>query len=318
MKLKTLLVMLALLVACVIGGFSALAHSAIGSLGSSLTANATQAQRYAKLLNDTRAAQVAFQLQVQEWKNILIRGNDKELFDKYSKAFETQERSMDQLLLVVKGEMEELKLDASGVDRLLAEHKKLGVSYRQALAAWDPNDELTGKAVDKTLRGIDRATSGALTDLSSGIEQRATEDLAMASAQAAKTAKETLSFFLIIAAAALAASCALCWAIGRGVLRQVGGEPSDLAVSLSLIAKGDMTQPIAVRAGDESSIAASAAMMQMRVRAMVRSIRNGSQELDKAASAATLGSSAEEVKAAMREARKAVEGLGAATDRFKV
>jgi methyl-accepting chemotaxis protein-1 (serine sensor receptor) len=38
-------------------------------------------------IDTARSAQVEFKTQVQEWKNILIRGNDPAQLDKYSKAF---------------------------------------------------------------------------------------------------------------------------------------------------------------------------------------------------------------------------------------
>jgi diguanylate cyclase (GGDEF)-like protein len=73
--------------------FVALAVVATGgwrALESSNVRSAEAMQRSVTLsqaIDVARSAQVEFKIQVQEWKNILLRGNDPAQFDKYSKAF---------------------------------------------------------------------------------------------------------------------------------------------------------------------------------------------------------------------------------------
>src|SRR3954465_9108777 len=54
-------------------------------------ANSEQALRrslaISQAIDTARGAQVEFKIQVQEWKNILIRGNDPALLERYTQAF---------------------------------------------------------------------------------------------------------------------------------------------------------------------------------------------------------------------------------------
>lgn len=318
MKLKTLLVLLAFLITAIIGALSGLAYVSIGSLTDSLASNATNAKSYTTLLNETRTAQVAFQIQVQEWKNILIRGNDKELYAKHLKGFNDQERSMDETLNSMRSSMVSGNIDIGNIDSLLAAHASLGVKYRDALKTWNPEDELTGKAVDKLLRGIDRPTSAALSDFAAQIEKESIVNLSLSSGKAVARSKASVVTFLSVAAGSLAAALLVCVAVGRNVLDKIGCEPADLSHAFSSIAQGDLSIPIYVNSGENESLAARAALMQMRVRSMLRAITNGAHELERSTDKIAAATSVDAVSEAIFQSRQAVKGLLDASNRFKV
>lgn len=56
----------------------------------------------AESINFARTAQLDFKMQVQEWKDILLRGNDPDLFKKYSEQFAQREAAVDQDLEALK------------------------------------------------------------------------------------------------------------------------------------------------------------------------------------------------------------------------
>jgi signal transduction histidine kinase/ActR/RegA family two-component response regulator len=110
-------------------------------------------------------SQVNFKIQVQEWKNVLIRGHRPEDFAKYFSQFEERER-------MVRGRIRELigyeRVDADireRAERFLEDHTRIGRAYRAALAPRDLSLPGALYEVDREVRGIDRPPMNLLDDL---------------------------------------------------------------------------------------------------------------------------------------------------------
>ncbi|MBV6331951.1 methyl-accepting chemotaxis protein CtpH, partial [Pseudomonas aeruginosa] len=82
--------------------------------------------RAAQLIDE---ANLQFRGQVQEWKNVLLRGRQAEAQTKYWSQFEAQEGAVQDILgrlgSVAEGELKDR------VERLREEHRRLGTAYRQ-------------------------------------------------------------------------------------------------------------------------------------------------------------------------------------------
>src|SRR5690606_33972843 len=82
------------------------------------------------------AANVEFKIQVQEWKNVLLRGQDSGNLSRYWGQFEAQERKVQDIL----GQLSTLSADDHNlkgqVDRLRSEHQTLGANYRKGRDAF--------------------------------------------------------------------------------------------------------------------------------------------------------------------------------------
>ncbi|MEX6502304.1 methyl-accepting chemotaxis protein [Pseudomonas sp. 25A3E] len=109
-------------------------------------------------------ANLEFKVQVQEWKNVLLRGQDAENLSKYWAQFEAQERKVQELL----GQMaSQAKGDAglrSEIESLRSEHLKLGQNYRKGRDAFLAAGA-DAKAGDAAVKGIDRAASEQMSKL---------------------------------------------------------------------------------------------------------------------------------------------------------
>ncbi len=144
------------------------------------------------------SANVEFKGQVQEWKNVLLRGKDPAALSKYWGQFEDQERKVQNLLGKLVNEAREQGDSSlqSQVERLRSEHQTLGAAYRKGREAFlaagaDPT------AGDKAVQGIDRAASEQMTALVTQLHDRGTQQSAEISASAASTVTTGLVVMLV-------------------------------------------------------------------------------------------------------------------------
>ena len=125
---------------------------------------------------DIQAASVDFKTQVQEWKNILIRGNNEEQFVKYEKAFHEKEQAVQAKL---RKALDALRKDndpanagvIADLDKIVKAHAELGVAYKSALAGFNKADPEAGKKVDVAVKGKDRVTTEGLAKVLSTFEK---------------------------------------------------------------------------------------------------------------------------------------------------
>jgi len=103
-----------------------------------------------------RSAQVEFKIQVQEWKNILLRGGDAAAFQRYRVAFVASGAQTRKELAGLQAMMAALKLDTAPVAQAMQAHDALGVSYLAALQKYDGARADSAQAVDALVKGIDR------------------------------------------------------------------------------------------------------------------------------------------------------------------
>jgi two-component system sensor histidine kinase/response regulator len=153
-----------LLVAAAGLGTVALRHSQdrlIESLGKTIV--------FAKNMDIARDAQVHFKRQVQEWKNVLVRGHQSLDFAKYWSLFETEEATTQALLSELR-RRDPIEADAAA--GLLAELRMLGQRYRAAITAFDPEVPTSYRVVDTQVRGMDRPPTDEMTALVTRLQQR--------------------------------------------------------------------------------------------------------------------------------------------------
>lgn len=168
-------------------------------------------QRGVSALVSVGRAQTDFKTQVQEWKNILIRGNDKTNFDRYLQGFESEEAAVQLELGRVQPYVRET-LPEFDVASLVAEHQRMGQRYREALQRFDHNDPETGKAVDEAVRGMDRAFDEGLSKLVVGIQKHeiaTLEETLIASRDTYSTVRLRLLVAIVALIAAMGAMATL-------------------------------------------------------------------------------------------------------------
>ncbi len=142
------------------------------------TKNQHEIELHAKGINLSRAVQVEFKTQVQEWKNTLLRGQDESQFIKYSQAFDEQSVKVRSELnalhsLMEKDLSEKDMLPVVGVEKdmlaivesALKNHNELIEKYHAALKNYQTDNMNSIMAVDAMVKGIDRTFVGDVEKL---------------------------------------------------------------------------------------------------------------------------------------------------------
>lgn len=238
-------------------------------------------------------AHVSFKTQIQEWKNILIRGNDPKSLEKYQQAFEEQGKKMDGYLKESISLQKKLNKPTAEIEALLSTHSELTAKYLEALKSFDAKDPNAGKLVDQLVKGMDRATSDGISLLVSRIEKDYAATVAESQAQAEQTSVTARNSFIIIALLGVAVGLILSFTTLRKVLNQLGGEPAYAMDVANQIANGNLNTPIVIAQGGDNSVLAAMKNMQGGLRQIVSDIQNTSQQLVR--SAEMLSSSSRQV-----------------------
>lgn len=120
-----------------------------------------------RLLDEARQAQVEFKTQVQNWKNLLLRGQNPDDNARYRAAFEESLAAVQNRLRAVR---ENPALDDDlhqKVDAALADHAALADVYRSALAGY--SDVPSIFSVDSAVRGADQKINQQIDDIAAAI-----------------------------------------------------------------------------------------------------------------------------------------------------
>jgi methyl-accepting chemotaxis protein len=255
-------------------------------------------------------ALIAFKNQVQNGKDILLRGKDPRLLDKYWSAFEKYER--DSQAATEKLALELPPGDARAkIVRFNALHKEMGQAYRKALDQFKASGFDTAVG-DAAMDGIDREPVILLHEAGSRIVEQTGADIGEA------TQKQQHAILASFGAMVLTVLAGLAGAVmfSRFITRKLGGEPDDAREAARQIATGNLGVDLHVRPGDTHSLMAamkamadSLARIVGQVRSSSDSIATGSAQI--AAGNADLSQRTEEQARALQETAAAMEELSA-------
>ncbi len=211
-----------------------------------------------------------FKVQVQEWKNVLLRGKDPAQLTRYWAAFEKQEKA-------IKDEAQKLiaALPAGEgrerVSQFAQAHERMGAAYRKGFEAFKAADH-DPQAGDKAVAGMDREPS-QLLDQAGDLIAQASSAVAERAAGAAQRAT-TISLVVMLVVCALGIAGAI--AFSRTVVN-----PLDNAVRVSqAVASGDLTVARQVQGKDEIALLLNALHdMQLSLSQVVSNVRNNADSV---------------------------------------
>jgi len=242
----TLLLGVALLALILVSGFSLWQ---LRVLHDSLNGALDRHAQVLSAVDGARAAQVHFKTQVQEWKNILLRGKDPAAFDKYLKAFDEEGQRVAETLSGVRESAVRLGVaDRLKLESVQQAFDKLGPAYHAALGKYDRAQPDPASVVDTAVRGIDRAPTQAIDKMVAEIQGVAKEMAAQESERAAAVNRSVLQWMAVFVGGAIFSLLALATMIIRSITRPINSlEQTMVAIGAS----GDLTRRAELLGGDE-------------------------------------------------------------------
>jgi methyl-accepting chemotaxis protein len=186
---------------------------------------------------------------VQEWKNILLCGKDADVFDKHLKAFDEEGRMVAARLASVRDTA--IRLNLTGrlpVEEALTTFGNLAPAYHDALSKYDRAQPDPAAAIDKAVRGIDRAPTQAIDKIVAAIQGVAKEMAEQEKQQAASANDAALQWMAVFVAGAICSLLALSVTIIRSITRPIISLEQTM---VGIAASGDLTRRADVLGGDE-------------------------------------------------------------------
>ncbi|WP_248752475.1 methyl-accepting chemotaxis protein [Pseudomonas sp. MWU15-20650] len=196
-------------------------------------------------------ANLQFKVQVQEWKNVLLRGKQPQDMEKYWGQFQDRQRDVQGILArLVSQTRDDASLNGR-IEALRQEHQQLGVAYEKGRAAYlaagaDPT------AGDNAVKGVDRAASEQMSALVSDLREQGTKQSQAISAYAERTVMVGLAIMLLSGGVIGLFSL---WLINRNLILPIRG----LIDYVTQLSHGRFAERVASRRQDELGHLAAAA-----------------------------------------------------------
>jgi methyl-accepting chemotaxis protein len=159
-----------------------------------------------------RVIQVTFKKQVQEWKDVLLRGSDPDSLAKYTDAFHDRERTVsaaaaDLQKTVTDPEVKALLSDFEQV------HVTMGRTYEKALTAFAAAKGRNQQEADGMVKGQDRAPTDLIDKIVIRLSAH-TQSLAASQKEAVDRERSWITMMLLVCFAAIGM---IAWMVVRGV-----------------------------------------------------------------------------------------------------
>jgi methyl-accepting chemotaxis protein len=196
-------------------------------------------------------ANLQFKVQVQEWKNVLLRGKQPADLAKYWGQFEDRQRDVQKILGELASQSSIEPSLKTRIERLRDEHRQLGAAYQKGRDAYvaaggDP------AAGDAAVKGVDRAASDQMSELVAELRQQGTEQSALISAGADRTVWIGL---LVMLASGLLIGLLSLWLVNRNLVEPI----RKLIDYVSQLSRGQLAARVTNERQDELGNLATAA-----------------------------------------------------------
>ena len=275
---------------------------------------------HSEAAHDIAQAQLAYKNQIQDFKNILIRGNDQAKYDQYAADFAKYDKLVVEELGQARASITRAKMSPEvlkKLDDMLAAHKQLSEAYGSGVKQFDVHDPNSGKVIDKLVAGKDRETTRLMVELQNMINAELDDQFKVLDESVTVVSGKTRNLVILLVLLSVFAVVATALWIIRSVLATLGGDPALANSVVRQIASGDLrpsselTQAMHTTM-TEGSLLASVCRMRQAISDMVGRLHESSEELVK--SAHHLAEQSTTVSRSNAEQGEAVQRMAAAME----
>ncbi|HEY9065286.1 MAG TPA: methyl-accepting chemotaxis protein [Burkholderiaceae bacterium] len=211
-----------------------------------------------------------FKTQVQEWKNTLLRGSDAALLAKHWSAFQKEERAVSEGARLLLASQRDPALQTL-LAQFLAAHQKMAAAYREGHEKFQASG-FEASVGDMAVRGIDREPAKLLEELGRQMAERSAKVADAAYSEGRRATRWALML--------MALGVALGLGIGLAVSRSVVMPLRRASAVAAKVARGDLSQDIAIVGRDEAAeLMRALADMQGQLRSLVGQVRNNAESV---------------------------------------
>ncbi|MCI1006508.1 methyl-accepting chemotaxis protein [Herbaspirillum sp. C7C8] len=227
-----------------------------------------------------RSAQVQFKIQVQEWKNTLLRGKDPAAFTKYRQAFIDESAATQKQLSSLEALMPRIGMDAGTVRKARQAHAELLDRYLEALKLYASDDPAAVGRVDAQVKGVDRLPTKMIDDIVTAVLEQSRKKRDAVNADSLSDFQQARVLLLLSISLSLLLGLAITWTLVRSIVRPLG-EAVQIAQT---VAAGDLRSQVVIRGKDETAqLLRSLKEMNDNLAGIVSEVRGGTGAITVAA-----------------------------------
>lgn len=245
---------------------------------------------------EARRMQVELKKEVQEWKDVLLRGRDPQALARYTAAYRARGRTVDSLARALHDAAEDPEVGRR-LDEFRVAHAALGRAYDAALAVYAPDPERRQSDADALVKGKDRPPTDLVDGVVAAYDARIRRAVAQLDAEQSRERRWTVALVLLV----FVTMGLGLWRLVRQVTRPI----ERLQTAAGRVAAGDLraTPRVATSPDELGRLDASFTAMATRLRDVLGDVRSESRQVadtaaQLAAATAQMGDTAQQVAAA--------------------
>lgn len=268
----TLLALTGLIFLALVGG---LGYQAVKSLSAQAGKSVALASNTTDLLNSMRASNTAFLAEVKEYKNILLRGNDPDLFAKHMDLFEQAYATSRDALEETRLAGDAVGFNTDGIAGLLDSSETLHSKYIAALKSFNTASSASGQDIDKRTRNLDEAMYSSYDKLANEITQFALKEGRVAQ----QDLRDSASSVEIRTLLAIGVSFPILLALSFFITRRIISNLRIFQSTIAQISAGDFDARVKIKSNDELGVLSKAfnELLDSRVATLAKAEKENEQ-----------------------------------------